>query len=79
MLKHSPCQFFQLLLYWKDENEIRKSHTISCRFPLEIVPAEWNLQKWIGFILLVCTTTNVYAHVFRKADEKNAEILENLF
>lgn len=27
----------------------------------------------------VSTTTNVYAHVFKKADERNAEILESLF
>lgn len=27
----------------------------------------------------VSTTTNVYAHVFKKADERNAEILEELF
>ena len=25
------------------------------------------------------TTTNVYAHVFKNADERNAEILESLF
>ncbi|MDD6612927.1 MAG: tyrosine-type recombinase/integrase [Firmicutes bacterium] len=27
----------------------------------------------------VSTTTNVYAHMFKKADERNAEILESLF
>lgn len=27
----------------------------------------------------VSTTTNVYAHVFKKADERNAEILDELF
>ena len=47
-------------------------------------PVLWHFPIIVDILLIpehaqVSTTTNVYTHVFKNTDERNAEILESLF